>query len=79
MEDAATAEISRAQLWQWRHLEVALSDGGVMNDELYLRLRNELLPELGDGGLPAALLLDDLVQSERFEEFLTLRAYSLLD
>jgi malate synthase len=79
MEDAATAEISRAQLWQWRHLEVALSDGGVMNDELYLQLRNELLPELGEGGLPAALLLDELVQSETFEEFLTLRAYSLLD
>ena len=35
MEDAATAEISRAQLWQWRHLGVALSDGGVMDDALY--------------------------------------------
>jgi malate synthase len=79
MEDAATAEISRAQLWQWRHLEVALADGGVMNDELYTSLRNALLPELGEGGLQAALLLDDLVLSETFEEFLTLRAYSRLD
>jgi malate synthase len=78
MEDAATAEISRAQLWQWRHLEVALSDGGVMNDELYRSLRDELVPELGEGGLQAAQLLDELVQSETFEEFLTLRAYARL-
>jgi malate synthase len=78
MEDAATAEISRAQLWQWRHLEVALSDGGVMDDELYRSLRDALVPELGEGGLQAALLLDDLVLSETFEEFLTLRAYSWL-
>jgi malate synthase len=79
MEDAATAEISRAQLWQWRHLGVALSDGGVMDDELYRRLRDELLPDLGESGAAAALLLDELVQSETFEEFLTLRAYSRLD
>jgi len=78
MEDAATAEISRAQLWQWRHLGVALSDGGVMNDELYVSLRDELVPELGDGGFQAAELLDELVQSETFEEFLTLRAYARL-
>jgi hypothetical protein len=49
-----------------------------MNDELYHSLRNALLPGLGEGGLQAALLLDDLVLSETFEEFLTLRAYSWL-
>jgi malate synthase len=78
MEDAATAEISRAQLWQWRHLGVALSDGGVMDDALYRSLRDELVPELGEGGAQAAELLDELVQSETFEEFLTLRAYARL-
>jgi malate synthase len=78
MEDAATAEISRAQLWQWRHLGVALSDGGVMDDALYRSLRDELVPELGEGGPQAAELLDELVQSETFEEFLTLRAYARL-
>jgi malate synthase len=78
MEDAATAEISRAQLWQWRHLGVALSDGGVMDDALYRSLRNELVPALGEGGAQAAELLDELVQSETFEEFLTLRAYARL-
>jgi malate synthase len=78
MEDAATAEISRAQLWQWRHLGVALSDGGHMDDALYRSLRDELLPALGEGGPEAASLLDELVQSETFEEFLTLRAYARL-
>jgi malate synthase len=78
MEDAATAEISRAQLWQWRHLGVALSDGGQMDDALYRSLRDELLPALGEGGPQAAQLLDELVQSETFEEFLTLRAYARL-
>ena len=78
MEDAATAEISRAQLWQWRHLGVALSDGGTMDDALYTSLRDELLPALGEGGASAATLLDELVLTDTFEEFLTLRAYARL-
>jgi malate synthase len=78
MEDAATAEISRAQLWQWRYHEVSLSDGGVMDDALYLSLRDEIVPELGEGGFQAAQLLDDLVLSQTFEEFLTLRSYPRL-
>jgi malate synthase len=78
MEDAATAEISRAQLWQWRDHEVSLSDGGVMDDALYRSLRDEIVPELGEGGFQAAQLLDDLVLSQTFEEFLTLRSYPRL-
>jgi malate synthase len=78
MEDVATAEISRAQLWQWRHHNVALSDGGNVDDDLYRSLRDELVPALGQGGLNAAELLDELVLDDTFEEFLTLRAYPRL-
>jgi malate synthase len=78
MEDVATAEISRAQLWQWRHHNVALSDGGNVDDDLYRRLRDELVPALGEAGPNAAELLDELVLDDIFEEFLTLRAYPRL-
>ena len=79
MEDAATAEISRAQLWQWRHLGVALSDGGVHGRRALPACATSCFPALGEGGPQArAELLDELVQSETFEEFLTLRAYARL-
>jgi malate synthase len=78
MEDVATAEISRAQLWQWRRHGVELADGGRMDDDLYRGLRDELLPALGDGGLAAGQLLDELVLSDDFDEFLTLRGYPRL-
>ena len=61
MEDVATAEISRAQLWQWRRHRVALADGGVVDDALYSELRDELLPALGEEVWGAAELLDELV------------------
>jgi malate synthase len=78
MEDVATAEISRAQLWQWRRHEVGLAEGGKVDDDLYRSLRDELVPELGDGGAEAARVLDDLVLTDDFAEFLTLPAYHLL-
>jgi malate synthase len=78
MEDVATAEISRAQLWQWRRQRVELEDGGTVDDALYRGLRDELVPALGEGGWGAAELLDELVLSDTFEEFLTLKAYPRL-
>ncbi|MBA2665501.1 MAG: malate synthase A [Trueperaceae bacterium] len=81
MEDAATAEISRAQLWQWIVRGVPLDDGGVVDERLYVEMRDaELarLEEAGAGGANvrrAAELLDTLVLRETFEEFLTLPAY----
>ena len=78
MEDVATAEISRAQLWQWRRHRVALADGGTVDDALYTELRDELHRALGDEVFNAAELLDELVLSDTFEEFLTLRAYPRL-
>ena len=82
MEDAATAEISRSQLWQWRENAVKLSDGSVMDAGTYERARDEVITELSaDPGLSrledAVKLLDQLVLGP-FEEFLTLRGTTML-
>jgi malate synthase len=80
MEDAATAEISRAQLWQWLHKGARLADGRVFSAELYQQLKEEEMAKLT--GLPnletAADLLDSLVLQTEFREFLTLPAYAQL-
>jgi malate synthase len=83
MEDAATAEISRSQLWQWRTHAVPLDDGQPMTAERYADIREEELGKLR-ASLPdfpwadAAALLDELVLSDGFAEFLTLSAYPKL-
>jgi malate synthase len=86
MEDAATAEISRAQLWQWIRHGATITDGGRMDGELYRSIRERELERLqrdaGGGDTrfhEAAELLDRLVLSEEFAEFLTLEAYDLID
>jgi malate synthase len=80
MEDAATAEISRAQLWQWVQNGGKLEDGRVVDPKLYERLRDEEMGKLQ--GVPnadrARKILDDLVLGE-FPEFLTLPAYEQLE
>jgi malate synthase len=78
MEDVATAEISRAQLWQWIQRGVALEDGERVTAELYRRLRDEELASLGEGSRDAAEILDSLVLEQRFTEFLTIPAYARL-
>jgi malate synthase len=83
MEDAATAEISRSQLWQWRIHGSTLDDGRPMSSELYTSVRDEELARMRSvsSDLPwtdAAALLDELVLADDFAEFLTLSAYSLL-
>jgi len=86
MEDAATAEISRSQLWLWITQGVALDDGQPFTPERYAAIRDEELARLrgpdgpGEGRLAeAAALLDHLVLDDDFAEFLTLRAYALLE
>ena len=79
MEDAATAEIARAQLWQWVHRNARMDNGEQVTPELYEQVRDEELSQLGGReasrfGL-AASLLDDLVLGSEFQEFLTLQAY----
>jgi malate synthase len=83
MEDAATAEISRSQLWHWRTRGIATADGRVFDAALYETIRDEELSRLGGAGEgrlgEAAGLLDRLVLDDDFAEFLTSRAYSLLE
>ncbi|GIW60594.1 MAG: malate synthase [Patescibacteria group bacterium] len=83
MEDTATAEISRAQLWQWLHHGAKLDSGETITRELYERLRDE---ELAKHGGPSAerygdavMLLDKLVLADTFIDFLTYEAYAYLD
>jgi len=85
MEDAATAEISRAQVWQWRRHAARTDDGQVIDEARVLRLLDEELGRIrgmvGDdayaGGRyeEAAGILRDLITAEDFVEFLTLPAY----
>jgi malate synthase len=88
MEDAATAEISRTQLWQWIRHGAAVDGAGVMTREYYQRVRAGELARLeasaaGGGGSrikEAAALLDALVLGDgEFEEFLTIVGYRVLD
>ena len=77
MEDAATAEISRSQLWQWRVHGIPLDDGQPLTADRYAAIRDEELAKLRSAfpdspWTDAAALLDDLVLSDDFAEFLTL-------
>jgi malate synthase len=83
MEDAATAEISRSQLWQWRTQHVVLDDGRPMTADLYTTIRGEELRTLQTGSTSyrwadAAELVDSLVLDDAFVEFLTIPAYARL-
>jgi malate synthase len=72
MEDVATAEISRSQIWQW------LRHGRVSKDDV-LRIEREEMERLGDPYEPAREVFDEVALDERFVEFLTLPAYERLD
>jgi malate synthase len=83
MEDAATAEISRAQLWQWVHQKAKLNDGRVVDvplienmiaDEL-VRQKTAVDAARYAAYEKAAELMRELVNAPRFIEFLTLPAY----
>jgi len=82
MEDTATAEISRSQLWQWRHHATPLDGDAAFTADRYRRIRDEELARIGrtTGRVAeAADLLDTLVLSNDFAEFLTLGAYGHLE
>ncbi len=85
MEDAATAEISRSQIWQWINHEAKLDDGRLVTLALYRALLPEELKKITaqhGAGLPygrAAELLTQLVSDKAFVEFLTLPGYALID
>jgi malate synthase len=85
MEDAATAEICRAQVWQWLHHQAKLEDGRTINLSLFQAILAEeigsLRQEVATHSSWAATfdrareLFESLVTSDHFEEFLTLPAY----
>ena len=90
MEDAATAEISRSQVWQWVHSSAAqLDDGRAIDLALFEKLLPETLAAIRDqvgevrfdSGLfeQAAALFAEIVANPKFTEFLTLPAYEHLD
>ena len=85
MEDAATAEISRTQVWQWLKNEAFLEDGRqftkALFDEIFDDEVEKIIREVGEGKIKntkfcdAINLFKKLVTQEKFEEFLTLSAY----
>src|SRR5438477_1006992 len=90
MEDAATVEISSSQIWQWiRHPKGILADGRKVTVELSRQLEDEELEKIKKASGEqqyakrrfdkAARLLDEIITSEQFVEFLTLPAYKYLD
>jgi malate synthase len=89
MEDAATAEISRAQIWQWVHHARTLDTGEVIDhalveaeiDSVLDDLRSELGEDLflSRGFADARKIFEDVALGDDFTTFLTLPAYELLD
>jgi len=82
MEDAATAEISRAQVWQWVRHHARLNDGRQVTAELVKSTIAEQLGKFrrrpGDHYTEAAKLFEDMMTRAEFPEFLTLPAYEFL-
>ncbi|HKV58934.1 MAG TPA: malate synthase A [Ktedonobacteraceae bacterium] len=89
MEDAATVEISRAQIWEWiRHPDGVLNDGRKVTVDLFHELLQDEMAKLrsaiGDAQFAkrkfktAAEILDSIITSDQFVEFLTLPAYQYL-
>lgn len=88
MEDAATAEISRTQVWQWLKHNVKLNDGRTFNHELYVELFDDevekIIKEYGEASIKntkfklAFELFNSFILAEEFDEFLTLPAYKYL-
>jgi malate synthase len=86
MEDAATAEIARAQVWQWVHNDVHLDTGERVDRDLVERIAAEeyerILDELGDADgryQQARALFERLALEDHFMDFLTVAAYDLID
>jgi malate synthase len=93
MEDAATAEISRAQLWQWRHHGAAVeqTEGGERKlsaewlGELVQAEIGRLLARLGPGGFhrghyaSAARIVLEAITAETLPDFITTPAYAVLN
>ncbi|MCE5293300.1 MAG: hypothetical protein LLF94_01635, partial [Chlamydiales bacterium] len=78
MEDAATAEICRAQLWQWIHHKAKFSDGTLITLDLFRTHLAEESIKLGSNPIVEAYI-EYLVSNNHFENFLTTDAYQHLE
>lgn len=88
MEDAATAEISRTQIWQWLKNKAIIDNGKTLTKDLVLEFQEEELEKIREyvgekrynsGKFELATqLFDELVFDDNFEEFLTLKAYPFI-
>jgi len=88
MEDTATVELCRAQIWQWIHHSAKLLDGQTITREMLRRILKEEMARISGGFKSqadaepnfkiAGDLLDSLVTSDSFPEFMTLLAYNYL-
>jgi malate synthase len=89
MEDAATAEISRTQVWQWLHYHKRLADGREITASLVRDTIREQVEKIraqvgearyNSGKYPqAAALFEQMMLSPDLKDFLTLEAYRFLD
>lgn len=90
MEDAATAEIARAQIWQWiycsSHLEDSINDRNPISDCVYEEIRQQVADELAKGDLKnsshlsqACEILDKVILKNEFTDFITIPAYEILE
>jgi len=89
MEDAATAEISRSQVWQWIHHGVALAEGPAVTAKLVRDVEQEELAKIRKavGEEPyangrfedARRIFEEVALAEDFQEFLTIPAYEHID
>ncbi|MGE0759427.1 MAG: malate synthase A, partial [Pirellulaceae bacterium] len=88
MEDAATAEISRTQVWQWLHNHAVLADGRTITvplfEQVFAEEMEQIRQEVGAGRYAsgnfhlAGRLFHEIIVQEELEEFLTLKAYPYL-
>ena len=86
MEDAATAEISRSQVWQWLHAGITLASGETVTCGLVTRIIEEEMAEISKGlsaeaiisgrWIDAREMFEQMVISTDYPEFLTLPAYA---
>jgi len=89
MEDAATAEISRVQLWHWLNKEVVLENNEICSSSYYQKLVQEELEKIkisiGDSRYEsgrfalASALFFKMITADELAEFLTLEAYEFLE
>jgi malate synthase len=89
MEDAATAEISRSQVWQWVHNNIRLDTGETVTTDLVRRILDEeiaaIRAEIGDQAYgssrfdDARQLFEQVALADNFADFLTVPAYAMVD